>query len=191
MDTQILIDEKNTKLLILEKYQRRLAKDIADVEEELRQETERVEQEKADRLLCLGDEFALLKAVPPAIDGKDDQRRLQQQNKRALTEKELRLLEKKRMTLGSALVLSNRLFGTARLFELRSLRQEIRREWDRACYDLEREIGRQMNTTRPSDLQRTLRTELSQKEREAHQREERMELLRVEIISLKTQLTLP
>ena len=191
MDTQILIDEKNAKLLILEKYQRRLAKDIADVEEELRQETERVEQEKADRLLCLGDEFALLKAVPPAIDGKDDQRRLQQQNKRALTEKELRLLEKKRMTLGSALVLSNRLFGTARLFELRSLRQEIRREWDRACYDLEREIGRQMNTTRPSDLQRTLRTELSQKEREAHQREERMELLRVEIILLKTQLTLP
>ncbi len=191
MNTQVLIDEKNTKLLILEKYQRRLAKDIADVEEELRQETERVEQEKADRLVRLGDELALLKAVPPAIDGKDDQRRLHQQSKRALTEKEFQLLEKKRMTLGRVFILSNRFFGTARLFEIRSLRQEIRREWDRACRDLEREIGRQMNDTRPSDLQRTLRTERSQKERESRQREEKMDLLRVEITSLKTQLTLP
>ena len=189
MNIQALIDEKNAKLLILEKYQGRVARDIADVEAELRQETARVDQEKADCLTDLYDERCLLQAVPPAIDGKDDQRRLHQQGQRPLTDKELRLMEKKRLTFGRLLMLSNRLFGTARLFEIRTLRQEIRREWERACHDLEREMERQKNFSRPSDLQRTLTIDLSQKERESRQRAEKMELLRVEITSLKTQLS--
>jgi hypothetical protein len=190
MNIQALLDEKTAKLLILEKYQARAARDLTDGEEELRHETARVTLERADHLTHMQNELSLLQAVPPARDGKDDQRRLRQQWQRPLTDKEIRLMEKKRLTLGQLLVLSNRLFGTARLFEIRTLRQEIRREWERACRDLEREIERQKNMTRPSDLQRTLTIDRSQKERESRQRAEKIALLHVEITSLKTQLFL-
>ena len=59
-----------------------------------------------------------------------------------------------------------------------------------ACRDMEREIAR-LEHFHGSDLQRQLRMDLAQKEREFQQREEKMALLRIEMTSLQSQLAHP
>jgi hypothetical protein len=186
MSIQAQIDEKRTKILLYEKNQTRVSREINEMKALLRDETERI----ADQLSNFKKTLFLLTDVPPAIDGKDDRRRLSQKGRRPLTEKEWLLVKKKRITVGKFFILTNRFLGPIRLFEIRTLRQDILREWMLACRDMEHEIAR-LEQFHASDLQRQLRMDLSQKERDFQQREEKMALLRIEITSLQSQLTHP
>jgi hypothetical protein len=178
-----LLAEKEAKRYALEQHLRQLDERIIDAQDRLLQEQQRQHQE----LLRLEDDLTLLLATPPAKDGHDDARRMRQADERSLTEKEVQLQVKKRLSLGIVASLFNRQLSSIRLVEIRVLRQEIKREYTFSCQQLERQIHH-LRTSRPFDQERQLQIETSQLQREYERLSLQSELLQIEIDSLRNTL---
>jgi hypothetical protein len=175
--------DKEARQSLLEQHLLQLDYRIIDTHDHLLQEQQRQDGE----LLRLDDELTLLRATPPAMDGRDDARRMRQASKRPLTEKELQLQTKKRPSLGIVVSLFNRQLASIQLIEIRALRQEIRRDYTSTCQQLERQVHH-LRTSRPFGQERQLQTELSHLKREYEQLSLQCELLQIEIDSLRNTL---
>jgi len=178
-----LLAEKEAKQYALEQHLRQLDQRIIDAQDRLLQEQQHQQMES----IRLEDELTHLRAFPPAKDGRDDARRMRQADRRPLTEKEVQLQAKKRLSLGIVASLFNRQLASIRLVEIRALRQEIKREYTFSCQHLERQIHH-VRTSRPFGQERQLQIECSQLQREYERLSLQCELLQIEIDSLRNTL---
>ncbi len=178
-----LLAEKEAKLDLLEQHLSQIDQSILDAQDRLEQEQQRQDAE----YLRLNDELTLLLATPPATDGRDDARRMKQTNQRPLTEKEVQLQAKKRLSPGIVLSLFNRQLMSIQLIEFRALRQEIRRDYTAECQQLERQVHH-LRTSRPFGQERQLQIECSHLQREYERLTLQSELLQIEIDSLRNVL---
>jgi hypothetical protein len=178
-----LLAEKEVKQYALEQHLRQLDQRIIDAQDRLLQEQQHQQMES----IRLEDELTHLRAFPPAKDGRDDARRMRQADRRPLTEKEVQLQAKKRLSLGIVASLFNRQLASIRLVEIRALRQEIKREYTFSCQHLERQIHH-VRTSRPFGQERQLQIECSQLQREYERLSLQSELLQIEIDSLRNTL---
>jgi hypothetical protein len=178
-----LLAEKEAKLYALEQHLRQVDQSIIDAQDRLLQE----QQHQDVELIRLEGELILLLATPPAKDGHDDLRRFRQASKRPLTEKELQLQAKKRLSLGIFASLFNRQLASIRLVEIRALRQEIKRDYTFSCQKLERRV-QSLRTSRPFGQERQLQIEFSHLKREYERLSLQCELLQIEIDSLRNSL---
>jgi hypothetical protein len=178
-----LLAEKEAKQHALEQRLWQLDQDIIDAQDRLLQEQHHQDAE----LIRLEGELTLLLTTPPAKDGHDDARRMRQAGKRPLTEKEVQLQAKKRLSLGIFASLFNRQLSSIRLVEIRALRQEIKRDYTFSCQKLERRV-QSLRTARPFGLERQLQIESSHLQREHERLSLQSELLQIEINSLRNAL---
>ncbi len=178
-----LLAEKEAKQFFLEQRLEEIDQSIIDAHDRLVQEQQHQDAES----IRLEDELILLRATPPAQDGRDDARRMRQASKRPLTDKELQLQAKKRLSPGLFVSLFNRQLASIQLIEIRALRQEIRREYTTACQHLERQVH-SLRTARPFGQERQLQIEYSHLQREYARLSLQCELLQIEIDSLRNAL---
>lgn len=178
-----LLAEKEAKQRAFELRLRQLDLDLIDAQDNLLQEQQRQDAE----MLHLEGELQVLLATPPAKDGRDDARRIRQTSIRPLTEKELQLQEKKRLSPGLVACLFNRQLASLRLVEIRALRQEIKRDYAFSCQKLERRV-QLLRTSRPFGQERQLQMEYAHLQREYQRLSLQGELLQIEIDSLRNSI---
>ncbi len=180
-----------------EKYQlvaRRIAtlqQELATKQQQLATLTRQVSAERDAALRAKQQALNILLQTPPARNGREDRRRQAMAALRPLTPTELAIIAKKRnglTLLATLLSESGALIESAAFLQLR---QQAWQEWEYERRTLEQEIARlsqEMSEQRETDMQRALRLDIGQLQRELSALEQQREFMSIDIKALKQRI---
>ncbi len=180
-----------------EKYQivaRRIAtlrRELATKQQELATLTHQVSADRNAALRAKQQALNILLQTPPARNGREDRQRQAMAALRPLTPTELAIIAKKRSGLTLLVTVLSENGALIENAKILQLRQQAWQEWEYERHKLEQEIAhmaQELSEQRETDMQRALRLDIGQLQRELSALEQQGEFMSIDIKALKQRI---
>jgi hypothetical protein len=179
------------KYQIVARHIAALRQDLATRQQELATLTRQVSADRDAALRAKQQALAILLQTPPARNGREDRQRQATAALRPLTQTELAIIAKKRSGLTLLVTVLSENGALIESAKLLQLRQQAWQEWEYERRTLEQEIARlsqELSEQRETDMQRALRLDIGQIQRELSGLEQQEAFMTIDIKALKQRI---